>query len=123
MSLIDDHFRTDGKRIEPCCKRMNERLFGNSDDFEIFIDLKGKIKTWYDKDSGNGYGEMYLKKCPYCGAKLEYVDKLKTHDPDPSILDYCNHEDRYFDSDNECVRCSFCDEVIDWLWEKEDGGQ
>ena len=45
------------------------------------------------------------------------------HNPDPPILDYCNHEDQYFDSDNECVRCSFCNEVIDRLWEKEDGGQ
>lgn len=53
MSLEDGHFRTDGKTFELCCKGM-----------KFALSIGTKICGGCDR-------------CPFCGAELEYVEKVK----------------------------------------------
>jgi len=73
MSLIDDHFRTDGKRIEPCCIAMNSFACTElRNDFRVWR-IFWNPTTSKNKDRMRG---VPIHACPFCGSKLEYVDKL-----------------------------------------------
>ena len=72
MTIEDKHFRTDGKEVEVCC----DRVYGAIMDEYVYIDTDyEKLEVqYYDEQSDLLY---VLKNCPFCGAKLEYVEKLE----------------------------------------------
>lgn len=76
MTIEDGHFRTDGKEIEPCCricKKYVPTMFFRvpitsvKQEKCLFI-LWSNVVQSFDKN---------LTECPWCGAKLEYVEKLE----------------------------------------------
>ncbi len=71
MSVTDKHFRTDGKRIEPCCDDMDSMLvFGFPNQYFTFL----KDGRLYLRMSD---GDCYpCTHCPCCGAELEHVEYL-----------------------------------------------
>ena len=70
MSIQDGHFRTDGERIEPCCKRMdNEIEYRES----IVLNRDGTYNIYCD-DAGVDV-LSHVTFCPFCGAKLEDMNK------------------------------------------------
>ena len=79
MTIEDGHFRTDGEKIEPCCKIMKSTI----DDEDISFTPMNCQSHWelFGVDSQTPAYLIHgiLKHgtiCFWCGAKLEYVDKL-----------------------------------------------
>lgn len=65
MTLQDKRFRTDGKTIEPCCKKMQK----------AFVKVEKYPSGWYVYFDTTRY-YYCLSYCKFCGAKLEYVERL-----------------------------------------------
>ena len=74
MTIEDGHFRTDGEKIEPCCEECaNDLTFGfNEYDNKLVL----RVKCYTDEGLESETDICYVRYCPCCGAKLEYVDKL-----------------------------------------------
>ena len=73
MTLEDGHFRTDGKSIEPCCyvckKHIPEMFFATS----IFDPNKRRLYIPWSNIVQ--YFDREITECPWCGAKLEDMNK------------------------------------------------
>jgi len=80
MSLEDGRFKTDGKKIEPCCKQMEiSILCDNLRSPYLCTDGIAKVQVWVPCsstkcDRWSWYDDISF--CPFCGAELEYVEKV-----------------------------------------------
>ena len=72
MTIEDGHFRTDGETIEPCCESQKWMI-----DNTLYFRLMycGRIVVPNRKYFLENIPKRKMT-CQYCGAKLEYVDKL-----------------------------------------------
>ena len=82
MTIEDGHFRTDGCDLEPCCWECDMYVNGNGSDEGVWIpSLNGTKDTYFVKiwiqQPGIVTERDYISFCPFCGAKLEYVEELK----------------------------------------------
>ena len=71
MTIEDGHFRTDGKTIEACCKRMDRE----TEYMESIVLNRDETYNIYCNDAGVNV-LSHVTFCPFCGAKLEYAKTL-----------------------------------------------
>ena len=78
MTIEDGHFRTDGETIEPCCEGMKNSLDESINDDLFYYDKENSTYNIYGSEHNDHSGIIIsdAEYCPFCGAKLEYVDKL-----------------------------------------------
>ena len=69
MNVKYGHLKTDGKTIQPCCSNLID---------EMEHGIVGIIQVDFDPEHPTMIicRGISANKCPFCGAKLEYVDKL-----------------------------------------------
>ena len=73
MTIEDRHFRTDGKTIEPCCNKMYSSM-----EYEEIVADSPYDYCYFTRTVGRATRrDNICKYCPWCGAKLEYVEKLE----------------------------------------------
>ena len=69
MTIKNGHFKTDGKNFEPCCYSCKNGIETNT----IVTDEDAYALHC---ENGDCYVVRCAKYCMWCGAKLEYVNKL-----------------------------------------------
>ena len=73
MTLSNHRLTTDGEIIEPCCVKMDEFI---SDDMAV-ADSERHYVIFTRSMMKRDRHDTLCSFCPFCGAKLEYVDKLE----------------------------------------------
>ena len=72
MTIENGHFRSDGKTIEPCCVILKYEINCH---FKIRPQNKDEFRIWLIDDINTPI--FKIRCCPFCGAKLEYVEELE----------------------------------------------
>jgi len=79
MTVEDGRFTTDGKKFQPCCESMKRDIDGSTEKNEFVYDKDTITYETLGDEDGYYYTKIgpLAKFCPYCGAILELLNKVK----------------------------------------------